>query len=281
MTLTGWTRDGLRFDVRDRGPEGHETALCLHGFPQDGTAYNEVATRLVADGMRVLAPDQRGYSPGARPAGRPAYVLEALADDVVALLDAAEVEQAHVVGHDWGGAVAWYLGSRRADRIRSLTVLSTPHPAAMGAEWLRSSQGLRSWYVAAFQLPFLPELVMSAGGGRLFVDGLRRSGLGSERAAHYGARMREPGALTAALGWYRAIGGTRHRGAGRVAVPTTYVVGRRDPFFSAAAVRRTADLVTSPYRLVELDAGHWLPETRAADVAAVVRGHLSRVRRAR
>jgi pimeloyl-ACP methyl ester carboxylesterase len=281
VTLTGWTRDGLSFDVRDSGPAGRETVLCLHGFPQDGTAYDSVATRLAANGMRVLVPDQRGYSPGARPASRPAYVLEALADDVVALLDAAGVEQAHVVGHDWGGAVAWYLGSRRADRVRSLTVLSTPHPAAMSAAWFRSSQGLRSWYIAAFQLPVLPELVMGAGGGRLFVGGLRRSGLNPERAAHYAARMREPGALRAALGWYRAIGVTRHRGAGRVAVPTTYLVGRRDPFFSAAAVRRTADLVTGPYRLVELDAGHWLPETRAADVAAAVRGHAASVRRAR
>jgi pimeloyl-ACP methyl ester carboxylesterase len=151
----------------------------------------------------------------------------------------------------------------------------------MSAEWFRSSQALRSWYIAAFQLPIFPELVMGAGGGRLFASGLRRSGLSRERAAHYAARMREPGALTAALGWYRAIGVMRDRGAGRVPVPTTYVVGRRDPFFSAAAVRRTADLVTGPYRVVELDAGHWLPETRAADVAAAVRRHVSSVRRAR
>jgi pimeloyl-ACP methyl ester carboxylesterase len=193
--LSSWARDGLLFDVRDGGPVDGEVVVCLHGFPQDGTAYDGVARLLAADGLRVLVPDQRGYSPGARPGGRSAYDLEALADDVVALLDAAEVQQAHVVGHDWGGAVAWFLGSRRSDRVRSLTVLSTPHPAAMRAEWWRSTQGLRSSYMAGFQLPVLPELMVSLAGGRGFAAGLRHSGLNGERAAHYTARMREPGAM--------------------------------------------------------------------------------------
>ncbi len=267
--LRSWVRDGLVFDVRDSGPVDGEVVVCLHGFPQDGTAYDGVAERLAADGLRVLVPDQRGYSPGARPSGRSAYVLEQLADDVAALLDAAGVQQAHVVGHDWGGAVAWFLGSRRSDRVRSLTVLSTPHPAAMRAEW-RGSQGLRSSYMVGFQLPVLPELMAGLAGGRAFAIGLGRSGLTEERAAHYTARMREPGAMTAALGWYRAIPVSRGRGAGRVSVPTTYLVGRRDPFFSSGSVRRTEDLVTGRYRLVELDAGHWLPENRADDVAAAV-----------
>ncbi len=271
--LTSWTRDDLIFDVRDTGPVGGEVVVCLHGFPQDGTAYDGVARLLAADGLRVLVPDQRGYSPGARPAGRSAYALEGLADDVIALLDAAGVQQAHIVGHDWGGAVAWFLASRRSDRVCSLTVLSTPHPAAMRAEWM-GSQGLRSAYMVVFQLPALPELMISIAGGQVFAAGLRRSGLTAERAAHYTARMREPGALSAALGWYRAIPVSRGRGAGRVEVPTAYVVGRRDPFFSPGSVRRTADLVTGPYRLLELDAGHWLPESCADDVAEAVRSQV-------
>ena len=270
IRLTSWTRDGLVFDVRDTGPVDGEAVVCLHGFPQDGTAYDDVARLLAADGLRVLAPDQRGYSPGARPGGRSAYALEVLADDVVALLDRAGVQKAHVVGHDWGGAVAWFLASRRSNRVCSLTVLSTPHPAAMRAEWWRSTQALRSSYMAAFQVPVLPELTVSLAGGGVFAGGLRRAGLSGERAAHYTARMREPGAMAAALGWYRAIPVSRGRGAGRVAVPTTYVVGRRDPFFSSASVRRTADLVTGTYRVVELDAGHWLPENCAAEVADAV-----------
>ena len=158
--------------------------------------------------------------------------------------------------------------------MRSLTVLSTPHPAAMRAEMLHG-QGLRSAYMAVFQLPVLPELTVSLAGGRAFAAALRRSGLAPERAAHYTARLREPGAMSAALGWYRSIPASAGHGAGRVAVPTAYVVGRRDPFFSAGSVRRTAELVTGPYRLVELDAGHWLPEHCPEDVAVAVRAQVA------
>ena len=258
--LTGWRHDGLRFDVRDSGPLDGPAVLCLHGFPQDGSAYDEVARRLVADGHRVLAPDQRGYSAGARPAGREHYGLRLLTLDAVALLDAAGVDQAVVVGHDWGGAVAWSLASRYAERVSALVALSTPHPAALRQVAIASSQALRSSYMALFQLPFLPEALLTGAGGRALELGLRRSGLPADVARHYAARLREPGAATGALDWYRAAARGERWGPGRVAVPTTYLVGRHDPFFSNAAVHRTGDLVTGPYRLVGLDAGHWLPE---------------------
>src|SRR5687768_8192474 len=115
-----FTRGALTFDVRDRGPADGPVVVCLHGFPQDGTAFDAVVPPLVAGGLRVLVPDQRGYSPGARPPGRAPYALREVVDDVVALLDAAGVERAHVVGHDWGAVVGWALASRRADRVASL-----------------------------------------------------------------------------------------------------------------------------------------------------------------
>ena len=127
--MKSYHRDGLRFDVIDRGPRDGPAVVCLHGFPQDATAYDGVAPLLVERGMRVLAPDQRGYSAGARPTGRSAYALPELVADVLALLDAAGIDAAHVVGHDWGGAVAWALAGRHPDRVLSLTALSTPHPA--------------------------------------------------------------------------------------------------------------------------------------------------------
>jgi pimeloyl-ACP methyl ester carboxylesterase len=126
-----FTRAGLTFEIRDSGPRDGDAVVCLHGFPQDGTSYDAVVPRLVERGLRVLVPDQRGYSPGARPPGRTAYALPALVDDVLALLDQAGVGAAHVVGHDWGGAVAWALAGRHPERVRSLTALSTPHPAAL------------------------------------------------------------------------------------------------------------------------------------------------------
>jgi pimeloyl-ACP methyl ester carboxylesterase len=124
--------------------------------------------------------------------------------------------------------------------------------------------------MAFFQLPALPERVLLAGGGRALRDLLVRTGLPAEHADRYTARMREPGALTAALGWYRSVAASRGRGPGRVAVPTTYLWGRHDPFFARGAARRTGDFVRGPYREEELDAGHWLPETRPREVADAV-----------
>lgn len=271
-------RGDLEFDVRDSGPGTAGTVVLLHGFPQDATAYDGVVPVLVDSGLRVLVPDQRGYSPGARPTGRAAYVMEELVADVLALVDAADVERVHVVGHDWGGAVAWNVAGRHPDRVASVTSLSTPHPAAMQAVMLRSTQGVRSSYIAGLQLPWLAETVALAARGALLRAVLTRSGLPRPAAEHYVSRMREPGALSSALGWYRALPLTSGRGPGRIRVPACLVHGRRDPFFAEAAVRETARFVVGDLREVALDAGHWLPETRAADVAAAI---LDQVRRGR
>ncbi|WP_298459310.1 alpha/beta fold hydrolase [uncultured Cellulomonas sp.] len=268
--MDSFSRGGLTFDVRDSGPPDGPVVVCLHGFPQDGSAFDAVAPLLAAQGLRVLAPDQRGYSPGARPTGRAPYVLRELVDDVVALLDAAGVERAHVVGHDWGGAVAWALASRRADRVASLTALSTPHPAAVVRSLTRSLQPLRSWYMAAFQLPGFPERLLLADDGARLRRTLVSTGLAEDRAAAYTRRMQEPGALTAALAWYRAIPLGRGFGAGTVRVPTAYLSGRHDPFFAPAAVRGTARYVRGRFRSVALDAGHWVPEAEPDRVADVV-----------
>ncbi|GEA88461.1 alpha/beta fold hydrolase [Cellulomonas cellasea] len=265
-----FTRDGLTFDVRDAGPADGPVVVCLHGFPQDARSFDAVVPGLVAAGFRVLAPDQRGYSPRARPPGRPAYVLRALVDDVEALLDAAGVGRAHVVGHDWGGAVGWAFASRRRERTASLTVLSTAHPEAMLRALTRSTQALRSAYVGGFQLPWLPERLLLARGGAVLRRALVRSGLPEHLATHDVDRMREPGALTAALGWYRAIPLGRAFTAGVVHVPTVLVTGERDPFFAPASVEGTRRLVRGPYEHRALPAGHWLPETRPDDVVRAV-----------
>ncbi|SDO70799.1 Pimeloyl-ACP methyl ester carboxylesterase [Geodermatophilus sp. DSM 45219] len=270
-----YTRDGLVFDVRDGGPSGGEPVVLLHGFPQDSAAWTAVAGDLHGAGLRTLAPDQRGYSPGARPTGRSAYRLRELTDDVLALLDAAELGSAHVVGHDWGGLVAWALGARHPERVRTLTSLSVPHPAAMARAMVTSDQALRSYYIALFQLPVLPERLLLAGDGAALRRLLETSGLPPEQAGHYARRMQEPGALSAALAWYRALPLDARDPVGRVRVPTLHLWSTRDAALGRAATEQTRRFVDAPYRLEVLEGlTHFIPELAPARTAELVTEHV-------
>ena len=275
--LTAYEHDGLRFDVRDRGPEAGRVVLALHGFPQTSASWGPVADRLVAAGCRVLAPDQRGYSPRARPHKVSAYALPALVGDVLALADAAEVERFDLLGHDWGGAVAWAAATAHPDRVRTLTVASTPHPAAMIAA-LPHGQALRSWYMAAFQLPGLPKRVL----------GGRRSGrrvlasMGTPHPEQVQAFLADRDAARGALAWYRAaFRGGLGRGSepvGVVRVPTTYVWSDGDPALGRWAAERTAEWVDADYRFVVLEGvSHWIPDERPDELARLVLERLATV----
>lgn len=269
--LTRYERDGLVFETTDSGPAEGEVVVLLHGFPATRASWRDVVPRLEAAGLRCLVPLQRGYSPGARPRGRRAYRSTELVADVVALLDEAGVDRAHVVGHDWGGAVAWKLAAEHPDRVASLTVLSTPHPAALAASLTSSSQATRSWYMGAFQLPWLPEVLLR----RRLAPVLQGTGLPAERAEEYADAMRDSRALTGAIAWYRALwlpgGGARPSLAtGRVTVPTRYLWGRHDTALGRRAAELTERHVSGPYRFVELDEGHWLPEVAPRVVAEAV-----------
>ena len=274
MTDLHVEHDGVVLDVRDGGPRDGRAVVLLHGFPQDSRCWAEVSPRLHDAGLRTLAPDQRGYSPAASPQDVSAYRVSTLAADVLAVLDAAEVRSAHVVGHDWGGAVAWYLAAHHAQRVDSLTVLSTPHPGALASSMTRSLQPLRSWYTLAVQVPVLPELVLS----RTLGPALRRSGLPAHLADRYARRFADPSSLRGPLAWYRAAGrrppwevlDAFGAGSADVEVPTTYVWGRHDPALGRAAAHATGDHVSGDYLFVELDAGHWLPELNPASVAEAV-----------
>jgi pimeloyl-ACP methyl ester carboxylesterase len=249
--------------------------ILLHGFPQDSTAFDRLSPALHSAGLRTLAPDQRGYCPSARPQGRTAYRLREAVDDVLALLYDAGLRSAHVVGHDWGGAVAWALGAWHPERVRTLTSLSTPHPAAMQRALVTSGQGLRSYYMALFQVPVLPERLLLAGGGAPLRRMLRKGGLPAELVEHYVTRLREPGALTAALNWYRALPGSLRDPVGTVRVPTLHVWSTGDAFLGRAATEASAQHVDAPYRLEVLDdVPHWIPELAADRTAELVTAHV-------
>jgi pimeloyl-ACP methyl ester carboxylesterase len=265
-----WFEHGpLRFEVDDGGPADGQPVVLLHGFPADRRCWSAVLGPLQAAGCRTLSPDQRGYSPGACPPGRRSYRIDLLAGDVLALADAAGLGRFHLVGHDWGAVVAWHLAAAAPQRVATVTALSVPHPGALRAALLRSTQVARSWYVAAFQVPGFERLLGVAGGACLSAF-LAASGLPSDDAARYAARAAGPGGLRGPLGWYRALPLALGVPTGPCRRPATLVWGRRDRFVGAAAAHGCAAWVDAPYRLVELDASHWLPECSADAVAAEV-----------
>jgi pimeloyl-ACP methyl ester carboxylesterase len=266
---------GLEFDVRVEGDPTGVPVVLLHGFPQHAGSWDLVWPELANAGFRPVLLDQRGYSPGARPDGPEAYVLTEAATDVLALLDELGADRAHVVGHDWGGAIGWHLAATAPERLLSLTSVSTPHPRALLRSMATSDQALRSWYMGFFQLPVLPERALLAWDGRLLHRGLRRTGL--PPGTDYVDRLRREGALTAALNWYRAIPYGLGRAPRPVSTPTLYVWGDRDPVLGPAAAAATARYVTGPYTFVRLPGvGHWIPETEPAALLHPLLDHLRR-----
>jgi pimeloyl-ACP methyl ester carboxylesterase len=200
--------------------------------------------------------------------------MRELADDVLALLDGAALTSAHVVGHDWGAAVAWALAAWYPDRVRTLTALSVPHPAALQKAMVSSDQAWRSAYMALFQLPLLPERLILAGHAAGLRRLLSRTGLPDDVVRHYATRMLEPGALTAALGWYRAMPLSLRDHIGKIRVPTLHVWSTDDAYLGRAATEATAPLVDAPYRLEVLPGvNHWIPELAPDVVADLVAAH--------
>lgn len=263
--------NGLSFDVAEQGDPHDRAVLLLHGFPQTHRCFDALAQRLVPRGLRLIAPDQRGYSPGARPAEIEAYAVGELAGDALRILDACGLDQADVVGHDWGAVVGWALAATRPDRVRTLTAVSVPHPAAMAAAMADPGSGQResSSYIQLFRQPGKAEDVLledEAARLRAIYQPLPQSA-----AEPHVRALSDRATLTAALNWYRAIRGADSAALPRVTVPTTFVWSTADIAIGRAAAERCAAQVTGPYRFVELDGvSHWIPDQAPDELAAAV-----------
>jgi pimeloyl-ACP methyl ester carboxylesterase len=259
----------LTFDVRADGPGDGRPVVLLHGFPETSACWAAVTPRLAEAGLRTYAVDQLGYSPGARPQEAEAYALTNLAQVTADLMTAMEVPVADVVGHDWGANVAWALAAWHPDRVRSLTAVSVPHPTAFTAAWRSDpEQRERSSYIRLFWQEGKAEEVLLADGARR----LRRmygSAVDPEAVDEYVAVLSAPGALTAALNWYRAMSsGTP---VDDVTVPTTYVWSDADIAIGRIAAEGCGSFVAGDYRFVELaGVSHWIPEEAPDSLATAV-----------
>jgi len=264
----------LTFDVRVDGPEDGRPVLLLHGFPETSLSWSAVTPLLTRAGLRTYAPDQLGYSPGARPAEVDAYSTPNLTQVTADLLTALDIPRADVVGHDWGANVAWALAAWHPDRVRSLTAVSVPHPAAYTVAYRTDpEQKERSGYIRLFWQAGKAEDVLLADDARrlrrMLSGGEADSGVPAEAIDEYVAVLSAPGALTAALNWYRAMS-SRER-VDPVEVPITYVWSDGDVAIGRTAAEACANYVTGDYVFVELPGiTHWIPEQAPDQLAAAI-----------
>jgi len=266
----------LSFTVDEAGPRDGPKVLMLHGFPQSRWAWRRQLPALAAAGFHAIAPDQRGYSPGARPVGTQAYALSNLVADALGIMDALGAARFDLVGHDWGGQVAWTVAMRAPQRLRSLAVLSRPHPAAFAAAWKADpEQAGRSRHHST--------LLEAGAADRIRENdmaGLRatfaRQGVGTEDADAYCAALSPAGALEAAIEWYRAAAGAlRAADAPKVDVRTLYVWGDADATVGRAAAEGTAAQVSGEYRFEAVaGAGHFLTDQVPDVVSRLLLEHL-------
>ncbi|MDI9929419.1 alpha/beta fold hydrolase [Rhodococcus sp. IEGM 1354] len=268
--IARYTHDGLEFDVLDQGPLDGPVVLLLHGFPERAASWSAVMDQLNEAGFRTVAPDQRGYSPGARPKRRRAYRVGALVDDVVALIDTIGAP-VHLVGHDWGANIAWVTAGRRPDLVSSLTAFSVPHPGSFITALLTSRQILHSWYFAFFQLPVLPEKWMTRPGQRA-EKWYEKSGMNADDLERTRTDVVDYGALPYAVTWYRGLPFS-NPGIGRlrITVPTSMVWSDGDTFIGRSAIERAQQYVDARYTLTVL-AGvtHWIPTQAPTEAAQAI-----------
>ncbi|HKP62303.1 MAG TPA: alpha/beta hydrolase [Polyangiales bacterium] len=267
---------GLVFDVDVAGAAGAPLVLLLHGFPQTSHAYRHELPALASAGFRAVAPNQRGYSPGARPAAVSDYAVAALTRDALNIADHFGAKQFHLVGHDWGGQLAWLIAAQHPERIRSLCVLSRPHPAAFsGAMRDDPAQSQRSRHHRAFQDPDTARKLLEEN-ARRFRRNLRDQQVPDADIDAYLLRLGDERALDAALNWYRAaVSGERAAAVPAVHVPTLYIWGDADATVGRAAAEATARHVDAPYRFMPIEgAGHFLTDDVGERVTAAVVEHV-------
>lgn len=265
------------FDARVAGPQNGEAVFLLHGFPETSHEWRYALPVLGEAGYRAIAPDQRGYSPRARPTDVAEYAIPLLVQDVLDMADALGIERFHVVGHDWGAGVAWPLPVAARERVRSLTAVSVPHPDAF-AEALAdpaSCQYAASAYFDFFVTPAATDFMVNDGAA-----GLRAilAGLPEEDIDVYVDALGSREAMDGALAWYRANIENRTFNApalGKISVPTLFVWSSGDIAICDAAVARTADFVEASYRYQPIpDVAHWVVELASDAFNASLLAHL-------
>lgn len=272
------TANGLRFKCRTQGSKG-EPVIMLHGFPETSHMWLPLMAKLSSEGYQCLAPDQRGYSPGARPEGIENYRYTHLSDDVIALADEMGYDKFHLIGHDHGAGVGWTVTHNHPDRVHSWTAMSVPHIAAFGRAIREDKdQSERSQYIGVFQQVGEAEKLLSAD-NLAPLKAIWDKG-SAEQVEEYVNVFSQEGALTGALNWYRGSlsleEGTNDatQAVGDIATPTLCLWGNEDTAIGRQSTEWAAEYMTGPYRFVEMNVGHWLIQEAKDQVIEEILSHL-------
>ena len=265
--------NGIKLHVAQAGPQSGVPVILLHGFPEFWHGWRKQIPALVEEGCRVIVPDQRGYNLSDKPKGVKNYSVDILAKDIVGLIDALGYEKVNLVGHDWGGIVAWTLAYKYPERLHRLGILNVPHPAVMRKFLSRDpDQMRRSWYVMFFQLPWLPEAWMKRDNWRGAELALRGSGkihtFKNEDIEKYKEAWSQPDAMTSMINWYRAsVRNTSWASKGmRIKVPTLMMWGMKDFALTHRMARPSMDYVDEGNLILFPEATHWVQHDAAAEV---------------
>ena len=254
---------GTRLHYVQAGPEDGPPIILLHGFPEFWWSWRKQIPALAAAGLKVIVPDMRGYGRSDCPKGVSSYGLDRLTDDIAALADALNIRQFDLVGHDWGGIVAWAVAAFHPERVSRLVILDAPHlDVVRSVIRQRPQQLLRSSYIGFFQLPYLPEVVLSARNFRALELLLTRTARPGTFSADDLARYREqwalPGRLTAMLDYYRALMRRSRRLLGTIEVPVRILWGRQDQALLPELAEASAAQCRDGELIVHDGATHWL-----------------------
>lgn len=263
----GFTFDGFR--ASPATTESAPTVVLVHGWPQFASCWEDIARTLLDQGFEVLAYDQRGYSPGARPGEVSDYTLEELAEDIEQVTRALGVERFHLVGHDWGGIIGWIFAAGHPERLHSYTTLASPHPVGQFQATLDDpGQYAKMGYIRGIQED--PEASRDAllADDAALLRSLYGSAVDGDTISAYVERFREPGIMDATLKYYQALGKGSLPSNLTVTVPTLYIWGTEDIAFSRSSAEKSVEFVSGEYKFVDLEgASHWLPEERADEIA--------------
>ena len=262
------------FDAIAAGPPTGEPVMLLHGFPSTSHQFEHQVRALGAAGYYAVAPDQRGYSPRARPAMVEQYSMQYLVEDVIAMADQLGFERFHLVGHDWGANVTWAVGGNHPERLISLNPISVPHPLAFTQALLDSDsdQAQRSSYITFFQTPNSQDVLL-ANDAQLLRD--IYTGVNEEDIEVYLEALGTPEALSAALNWYRALNFGSSLVVGQIDLPTLFIWSDEDAALGPDGAMFTVNFVDGPYKLEILEGvNHWVTDIAPEAVSQLLLEHI-------